>query len=139
MQNGKTPKRWRRGVTMADELISREAVFDAFRAYMVEHFDKDKCAKVGNCEVCEKKCLWHEVVASVPSIDPESLRPKGKWIKFKTDEDYWYYGGSAHWFKCSECDEDAEGNVGDAWYSCPRLSNFCPNCGADMRGNADDN
>ena len=53
---------------MAD-LISRKATMDAFRAYMVEHFDKDKCAKVENCEVCEKKCLWHEVVASVPAVD----------------------------------------------------------------------
>ena len=54
---------------MADELISREAVFDAFRAYMVEHFDKDKCADAENCEVCEKGCLWQKVVASVPAVD----------------------------------------------------------------------
>lgn len=66
---------------MADDLISRQALKDAFRAYMVEHFDKDKCVDAGNCNVCEKRCLWHEVVASVPTIDPESLRPKGEWVR----------------------------------------------------------
>ena len=54
---------------MADDLISRQALLAAFRTYMVEHFDKDKCADAGNCKVCEKRCLWHEVVASVPAVD----------------------------------------------------------------------
>ena len=53
---------------MAD-LIDRQAVKDAFHAYMARRFDKDRCADAGNCEVCEKRCLWHEVVASVPAVD----------------------------------------------------------------------
>ena len=54
---------------MADDLISRQALLAAFRAYMVEHFDKDKCADAENCEVCEKRCLWQKVIASVPAVD----------------------------------------------------------------------
>ena len=53
---------------MAD-LIDRRAVKDAFHAYMAKRFNKDRCANTENCKVCEKKCLWHEVVASVPPVD----------------------------------------------------------------------
>lgn len=69
-----------------------------------------------------------------PTIDPESLRPKGEWIKYETDES-WGVEDYTHWFKCSECGKDAGGRVeGDERYSYPVRSDFCPNCGADMRG-----
>ena len=66
---------------------------------------------------------WNEVynaINDIPSADPE--RQKGKWIKV------------GHWgrsYKCDQCGNilDFDGvnaGRGDA--------NFCPNCGADMRG-----
>ena len=67
---------------------------------------------------------WNEVynaINDIPSVEPE--RQKGKWIKV------------GHWgrsYKCNQCGNylDFDGvnaGRGDA--------NFCPNCGADMRGN----
>ena len=58
-----------------------------------------------------------KAVDELPTIES---RPKGKWIK---NEYFWYY-------HCSVCKEDNllytdESNA---------LSNYCPNCGADMRG-----
>ena len=57
-------------------------------------------------------------INALPSAEPQ--RKKGKWIKMSdADGIYW---------ACSECGEDI-----------PRTEsidkiNFCPNCGADMRG-----
>ena len=66
-----------------------------------------------------------EEIKSIPSAD----RPQGEWIV--TDEDGWANG--THAFICSECGNgyhlNIERVIGD-W-------NFCPNCGAKMKG-ADD-
>ena len=59
----------------------------------------------------------------MPSAEPE--RKNGKWIDCRSSE---------HW-KCSECEErapmywDSENMSYSEW-----ISPFCPNCGADMRG-----
>lgn len=61
--------------------------------------------------------VMHHVDAA-PTIDPESLRPKGRWI---TDGNGVTYCG-----KCRHVDDYAS------------VHNYCPNCGTDMRGEADD-
>lgn len=53
-------------------------------------------------------------VQEMPTIDPESLRPKGQWV--------WCENGGYH---CPACYKRF-GVVFD--------NNYCPNCGADMRG-----
>lgn len=58
------------------------------------------------------------------SIDPEDLRPKGRWVVSGCGFD-----------TCSECRKV----YSDGWFSIhgfkPRMKfNYCPNCGADMRG-----
>lgn len=61
-----------------------------------------------------KKCI--ELLSAVPE------REKGEWIQDKQYEDV---------FTCSQCNEPFllyEGTPKDNYY------NFCPNCGADMRG-----
>ena len=50
-------------------------------------------------------------------------RPQGEWI---VDED----NGILRFMKCSNCGKVAEWLDGGSQF----LSNFCPNCGADMRG-----
>lgn len=64
-------------------------------------------------------------VRSAPTIDPESLRPKGEWITMS----YWKKRRGHHvqlvFKKCSLCNT----RVKARWNN-----NFCPNCGADMRG-----
>lgn len=55
------------------------------------------------------------VVSNLPSIQPD--RKKGMWL---------FPYGDKKYKRCSVCERD--------YYSIPHNSNFCPNCGADMRG-----
>ena len=65
-----------------------------------------------------------EAIWEFPSAQPE--RKKGKWIK----EDGMANGIVMRVVKCSLCKEKAGINEEGFWH----LSNYCPNCGADMRG-----
>ena len=59
----------------------------------------------------------HLAIDNIPAADVRPVR-RGKWIDHQ--EGRWIYA------KCSVC-----GTVHDV------KSNFCPNCGADMRGESD--
>ncbi len=50
-----------------------------------------------------------------------ALPKRGRWIK--KEERVWY------WYECSECGESPLFRNGERV-----LSDYCPNCGADMRG-----
>lgn len=55
---------------------------------------------------------------TVPNeVITEPERKKGKWL---------FPYGDKKYKRCSVCERD--------YYSIPHDSNFCPNCGADMRG-----
>ena len=59
-----------------------------------------------------------DVVDEMPTIDPESLRPHGRWVEslvLRTDMSALYQ------YTCSECAIISN-----------RESNYCPNCGAKM-------
>lgn len=92
------------------DLISRQ---DAIYA-LLEKGQRSRRYKLGE--------IWElnfdeirEALATVPSTEK-----RGKWIPHE-DEDGEHYGD-----KCSECGE---------WYVMPYgKTNFCPNCGAYMRG-----
>ena len=81
------------------------------------------------------KCFSHEwawtltAVDKMPTIDPESLRPKGEWIGKQLDNFRMWEA------KCSECGWTGIENY-DAYID-PFDFNFCPNCGADMRGDTE--
>ena len=96
------------------DLISRE---DAIR------WVKTECNPYGKPTLdfeSGKKVIEH--LEQMPSAQPE--RKTGRWIPHE-DEDGEHYGD-----KCSECGE---------WYVMPYgKTNFCPNCGADMRGEQDE-
>lgn len=55
-----------------------------------------------------------EKISELPSVTPS--RPKGIWIEVDSLD-------GALWHKCSKCGETE-------YYA----TNYCPNCGADMRG-----
>ena len=55
-------------------------------------------------------------VCDAPTIEPQ--RKKGKWI----DETFNPWGLVHHPYNCDQCGEHSESD-----------SEFCPNCGADMR------
>lgn len=60
-------------------------------------------------------------IDDAPTIDPASLRPRGEWIM---------RGGKRY---CTHCGERAcvTRDTDDFWYT--KGTDFCPNCGADMR------
>ena len=61
--------------------------------------------------------MWEflDTIAKMPTIES---RPKGKW---EAEND---------WHKCSNCGEYADYIT--AGGGCENLSNYCPNCGAEM-------
>ena len=64
----------------------------------------------------------NDVIFSMPTIYPESLRPQGEW----------YLNEDGKW-ACSYCDGLAidDRNEPEKWQA---ITNYCPNCGARMKG-----
>lgn len=110
---------------MNNDLISREALKKAFENLASDDYNEP---------------IWYqqtvfETINNAPTITPDKIqalmsdylicrcepeRPKGGWIKwsFKT------FGAMGDWeYKCSNCEKVYGGEY-----------NYCPNCGADMRG-----
>lgn len=74
-----------------------------------------------HCENEEEQHKVVELLKSIPSVQPE--RKRGEWIKW----DFKTFGAFGDWeYKCSNCEKVYGGEY-----------NFCPNCGADMRGKND--
>ena len=68
-------------------------------------------------------CVSVYAIDTMPTIEPD--RPHGEWIKdFNMDKAT----------VCSECGEEAWYKEYAGWVT---KSNFCPNCGADMRKEGD--
>lgn len=61
-----------------------------------------------------------EIIDGQPTIDPESLRPHGKWARVKGDS-----GGQVG-YRCSCC--------GSKWPIYVQFFVYCPYCGAKMEG-----
>lgn len=66
-----------------------------------------------------------KLMEEAPTIDPEELRPKGRWVRVDHYPPY-----------CSNCEGIAPKDCeGEGFYD----SDYCPSCGAKMdEGNADD-
>ena len=62
------------------------------------------------------------LIETAPTIDPESLRPKGKWYWLAYDANLKI--GNWH---CTRCNRTPKSH---------QKEDFCPNCGADMRQEA---
>ena len=83
----------------------------------------------GNVPDAEIDRVSH-VISHAPTIDPESLRPRGRWVD--------RYGGkyANHLYECSECKEKALYKVEvdglGTEHIVQALSDACPNCGAKM-------
>jgi hypothetical protein len=96
-----------------EDCISRQAVQDLINTWLTDYLTEETREAL---EVINGK------VGDMPSVQP--TRPKGKWIPY-----YDRWGDVitivSH-FKCSVCGE----------YDYDK-DKFCPNCGADMRGEAE--
>ena len=95
-----------------DDLISRQAA--------ISHVDDVPYIK----EHPNVGLLWKAWIENLPSAQPTiEPRAKGHWVTAK--------GGGCY---CSECEEYALDRTDGRYVSVSVMSNFCPNCGADMRG-----
>ena len=106
------------------DLISRRAAIDALHMHLMYRMGTDS----------NKKRL-DEWINNLPSAQPE--RKKGKWIPvdsysaFGGDEATWMaHGNPVAFYYCSECKEQAYSGEDRESLT----TDFCPNCGADMRG-----
>ena len=88
------------------ELISREECRDL----MIFKY-RDECG-----------LTLHDALLTINQVRTIESRPKGEWIE----------GGRYSNHVCSICGEEAEDL--QACGGCELLSDFCPHCGADMRG-----
>ena len=100
---------------MSDDLIRRSDAIEALRKLGHEVVVIDKVCSLGVA------VEFIDAIRTIPSAD----RPQGKWIA-KTEN---YH---SHWV-CSECGAWALLDFNEQMF----LSNFCPDCGARMKG-ADD-
>lgn len=100
-----------------NEYISREAVLKAFKL-KVKNPKKDY--QRGMQDAID--CLIPEVIADIPSADVKPVK-HGKWIWDNSPE----FGNPYGSYKCSECNERQSFK-----------ENYCPNCGAKMNGEIDE-
>ena len=102
--------------SLGTDCISRQAVIDGLRDYLVGK----RCPDDGTltCRLIE-----NEVINKLPPIQPK----RGRWIKLDM-----HRGMADH--KCTACEQECyvPTCMGEPMYA------FCPNCGADMRGEQDD-
>lgn len=99
-----------------DDLIRRSDVIEALKDNMVEMGGDDFSEMGVHSDDVDA------VINGIPTIEPK----RGEWIEFDTK-----WGRSLYY--CTNCMETSE--VPTAFGK--PLYNFCPNCGADMKG-ADD-
>ena len=121
---------------MSKRLIYAEDAIDALRNHvrgghiiLPYEYIKDIVLSLPSAQPDDEEAnYWHEkansyertLVKLSQSIAEQPQRIKGRWI------DVTKTGGAELW-KCSEC---GELELEDSY--------FCPNCGADMRGNTDE-
>lgn len=98
------------------DLVYRDDIIDAVKKNIPHAIFDD----YGNYTVRGMRLL--DVISDVPVAQPECK--KGKWV-FEEYPDGYYHS------ECSECKHHF---IEDAYL---RPYNFCPNCGADMRGERD--
>ncbi len=91
-----------------NDLISRQSAIDEANAWLLDCFNVPKQ---------NRSCGLIRRLEDLPSAQPE--RKKGKWIKYRY---------------CSCCEWDKKDfDIYSGW-----AENYCPNCGADMRGEQDE-
>lgn len=106
---------------MSDDLISRQAAIDALKKIVFTHLFE--CGEYIGEDTRESSIMNAEkaldVIENLPSAETE--RKKGKWL-FHIDDLF----PEESTQECSVCHEEESVKI--------QNDNFCPNCGADMRG-----
>ena len=103
-----------------DDLIDRQAAIDAICK------EGTRLERNGTVAMCEIKQWCIDLLKRLPSAQPE--RKKGKWIPQDYNKTNGIVSTLVYYYpKCSVCGH------------CDNYTNFCSNCGADMRGEQDEN
>ena len=76
-------------------LIDADALMDAFRTYMVERYDREKCVSEENCKTCDKLCLWRSIVSVAPTVDAVPVSELEKLRDYLYAEDLIFMRGLA--------------------------------------------
>lgn len=102
---------------------------------------KDSVVEMGGDDFCEMGVHIDDIEAVVNAI-PSADRPQGEWIAvscfdaFGGDESAWMaHGNPTAFHYCSECKEQTRIDE----FGEKILSNYCPHCGARMKGADNDN
>lgn len=91
-----------------DAVYFREKLLE-FRSKAVDKWGEESTVRIaGMVDLIVKR------IDDTPAIDPESLRPRGRWIKVN----------GSYRYRCSNCDSIFPGWV--------HFFDYCPNCGAKM-------
>ena len=102
------------------DLISREALRNEVDTWGCNDYDKyDFLEAIENAPSVELFCSYlsdGEVRQPCVETPCKHERPQGEWIRRKMN-----------WYICSNCNYKTD-SIGETFFS------FCPNCGADMRG-----
>lgn len=107
---------------LVTDCISRQAAIDALCSVCGADCDKSEFVYDGKQEEQVILCPEHYVLTQLPSAQSE--RKKGVWIPQNHSKTNGTVSTAVYYYpKCSVCGQYAN------------YTNFCPNCGADMRGN----
>ena len=104
------------------DLISREAALKCFHSWV------DKYGDVYTPDEMPE----YQAIEALPSAEPE--RKHGKWIMEDNPGTGWYR------VTCSECGENVTSEIPMIGFipNAKALWDYCPYCGADMRGEQDE-
>ena len=109
-------------------MIDREKLIE-----LLDNFNRDLSKYAGDPKffVVDDNCeLADHLLANGVTFE----RSKAQWVLNKK----WYSGKWHKWYECSCCGErDDNYEMYEAVPFAGGLSNYCPNCGADMRGEGD--
>ena len=106
---------------MNNDLISRSALLDCIGDVGNDPEDDTTFLTIGQaCAIAHKSIV--DMVKAAPAVDPETLRPTGRWEE--EDERSAYYGRLV---SCSECGGLLETHK-------KQYFKYCYNCGAKMEG-----
>lgn len=95
-------------------------LIDGNKAEAVLRNIADHLKEAGNTDLYPATYAAADVIKQQRTIDPESLRPKGRWVSDEGDV----------LFHCSECETE----ISTSWDYDDLHWNYCPNCGAKMEG-----